>query len=185
MAVQTHLKTYSLYDLKIATLTGDTPGTLVDVPGIQELTVTIATEGVELRGDNMVIAAVDKGNSVEWKMTAGGLSLATMQIIFGQTYTDTGVTPAVVRRLDIAASTPRPYFVIVGHTLSDDGTQDLDVIVWKAKATGNVELTFKDEEFITPGFEGVGVAPTGGANSGKPISFIQHETGTASATLPA
>lgn len=186
MAIEAHFKSYSIYDLKIAPVTGDTPGTLVDVPGIQECTIKIATDSTELRGDNMVIATANQGNNVEFEFTAAGTAIPVLEKVFGGTATDTGTTPAVVRRFDVKAADPRPYITIVGFTKNDAGTESMDVIVWKAKVDGEINLAeWKDNEFETRTFSGTGVAPMTGGNAGIAASLIQKETAGSAAALPA
>jgi hypothetical protein len=176
VAIQEHLKTYSIVDLKVAPVTGDTPGTLVDLPGIRELTLTFGTELAELRGDNAVLAIVDNGRTAEWSMESGGLSFDAMEVITGKTMTESGTTPAVVRRLEFASDDQSPYFTIVGKSNSDDGAQDLHVVIYKAKATDDMEFTLTDGEFLTPTFGGAAV----GRTSDKVIAeLVQHETATA------
>jgi hypothetical protein len=154
MAIPTHIKTYSLTDVKVATLTGDTPGTLVDVPGIRSLTVTLTTEEIELRGDNSVIAVADQGRGLEWSAEAGGLSMAAYQVITGKSFSDTGSTPNAIRAMHINSTDSSPYFYLAGTAPGDDATSELQVHIYRAKASGNIELNFSDGEFLTPGFSG-------------------------------
>ncbi len=173
MAIQSHLKAYTLVDLKVAALSGDTPGSLVDVPGIQSMQVTVTNDNTELRGDNKVIAIVDKGSGVEWSMEEGGLSLDAMAVIFGVNYTDSGTTPNIKRQWNLKSTDVRPYFFVCGKALSDDGTQDLQVSVWKAKATDNFELTLQDGEFVVPSFGGLAIGRT---SDDRIMTLLQHET---------
>lgn len=177
MAIDSHLKAYTITDLKVAPVTGDTPGSLVDVPGIQSMTVKISTESVVLRGDNTQIAAVDKGNTATFEFTEGGLNFAAMDIMFGTTTADTGVTPNVVRTMNVLGATARPYFFVVGKSINDNaGAQDLHVAVWKCKVTDDVEIKIADGEFIIPTFGGVAVAR---ADNNKVVSLVHHETAAA------
>src|SRR5262245_3655581 len=116
MAIKSHLITYSLVDLKVAALSGETPGTLVDLPGVRELTLTFTTDQQELRGDNKVLSIVDTGRGAEWSIEQGGMSMTAMQVITGKTFTDTGSTPNVNRRLDFKSTDASPYFFIIGKS---------------------------------------------------------------------
>lgn len=176
MAIQSHLKAYTIVDLKVATLSGDVPGTLVDVPGVQAMNVTLTNDTQELRGDNKTIAIVDKGTGLEWSFEQGGLSLDAMVVIFGLSYTDSGTTPNIKRQWNVKSSDTRPYFFVCGKAISDDGTQDLQVSVWKAKATDNVEFALKDGEFLLPKFGGIAI---GRSADDRIMSFLQHETAAA------
>lgn len=180
MPAPDHSKTYGLADLKIAPLTAEEPGTLVDVPGIRSLEVTLTTDSDELRGDGKVISVTDKGQGAEWSAEEGGFSMAAFEIITGKTATDSGTTPAQVSRIDIFSDDRRPYFFLMGQAL-DDAIGDVQVILWKAKATGNIGLSFADENYLTPGFEGVAVGLTA---DDLLASILQHETATAIA-VPA
>lgn len=178
MALNDHLMTYTITDLKVIAYSGGTLGsTLVDVPGIRSLQVTVPNEAVELRGDNAVLSVVDQGNTLEWQAEKGGMNLEVLEIIFGGTATDTGATPNEIRTYKLNATDPRPYFGFVGVTPSDDAFSDLHVFVPKAKATGNLELTAQDQEFMVPTFSGRGVQH---ATHGL-LQLIQHETATAAA----
>lgn len=180
MPAPDHSKTYGLADLKFAPLTAEEPGTLVDVPGIRSLEVTITTDSDELRGDGKVISVTDKGQGAEWSAEEGGLSMQALEIITGKTATDTGTTPTATSRIDIHADDRRPYFFLTGQAL-DDAIGDVQVILWKAKATGNLTFNFADENYLTPGFEGRAVGLTA---DDLLASIIQHETATALA-VPA
>lgn len=179
MAIPANSRTYGLTDLKVAPLTGEAPGTLVDVPGIRSCEVTLTTDSDELRGDNKVISIVDKGNSVEWSMEEGGLSLDALTVILGKAPATTGTTPAQIARTDYKAGDSRPYFYLQGQA-KDDAGGDVHVIVWKAKATGNAVFNFADENFLTPGIEGRGVARTA---DDLLMTLHYHETATAIAVL--
>lgn len=179
MAIAASSRTYGLTDLKVASLTGEAPGTLVDVPGIRSCEVTLATDSDELRGDGKIISVVDKGNSVEWSMEAGGLSLDACTIILGKAPTTTGTTPAQVGRTDFKSADSRPYFYLQGQA-KDDAGGDIQVIIWKAKATGNVVLGFADESFLTPTIEGRGVGRTA---DDLLLTLLYHETAAAIAVL--
>ncbi len=176
MPIQTHIKAYTLVDLKVAALTGDTPGSLIDVPGIQQLQISLTNEVVELRGDNKVIAIVDQGTGLEWSLVEGGLGWDAMQVIFGINYTDTGTTPNIERQWNIRSTDGRPYFFIAGKAISDDNAQDLQVSIWKAKATDNIEFNLQDGEFLVPSFGGLAI---GRSSDDRIMSFLHHETAQA------
>lgn len=174
MPPPTHVRTYGLSDLKVAPLTGETPGTLVDVPGIRNCEVTLATDTDELRGDGAVISVVDKGNSVEFSLEAGGIGFDALAIILGKAPANTGTTPTQVGRIDYKSTDSRPYFFLTGQA-KDDAGGDIQVVIWKAKITGNVVLGFADESFLTPTMDGRGV---GRSSDQLALSLIQHETAT-------
>jgi hypothetical protein len=180
MPVADHSKVFGLSDLKVATLTGETPGTLVDVPGIRSCEVTITTDVEELRGDNTVISIVDKGQGADFSIEEGGFSMNAAEVIFGRTATDAGTTPNMTSRLDLRSTDSRPYFFLTGQA-KDDAGGDVQVVLWKAKATGNVTLNFADENFLTPGFEGRAIGRT---SDNFLATIIQHETAAALA-VPA
>lgn len=175
MAIKTHLMTYSLTDVKIASLSGETPGTLVDLPGARQLDVSLTTDETELRGDNKVLAIVDNGRGADWSLEEGGMSMAALQVILGKSFTDTGSTPNVVRRMDVKATDASPYFFIIGKANSDDGVEDLHVAVWKAKCTDEIAFSLQDGEFMTPSFGGRAVGRT---SDDLLVSFVEHETAT-------
>lgn len=176
MAISTHLKAYTLTDIKVAPLTGETPGPLVDLPGSQKMTVTLTNDSIELRGDNALIAVVDRGAGCEVKFEAGGISLDALEVLLGLTYTESGTTPNVKRTLDIGASDPRPYFFAIGKSLGDTNVEDLHVAVWKLKLTDNFEITLADGEFMIPTCGGKAV---GRDADDKMLTLIHNETAAA------
>lgn len=183
MAAHSHFKAFTLRDLKVAPITTDTdsaytPGALVDVPGIRECQVTIANDSVQLEGDAKVLAVVDQGNTYEFSLEAGGLSLEALEIMLGGDLATTGTSPNEVVRWDSKSDDARPYFALVGVTRSDDGTQDIHVTLYKAKITGNFEVTFAYGEFATPTLEGAGVGRT---VDDVALSIVIHETPAAAA----
>lgn len=181
MAIKAHSITYSITDLKVAALSGETPGTLIDVPGIREMSVSVTTEQTELRGDNKLLSIVDNGRGAEWSMEQGGLSMAALQVLTGKTFADTGTTPNVVRRLDLKSTDASPYFFVVGKAPTDDGIEDMHIAVWKAKLTDTFELTWTDGEFLVPSFGGAAVGRT---SDDLLVSLVQHET-AATLAVPA
>lgn len=173
MAAPTFVKSYSITDARIAPLTGETPGTLIDLPGIRSIEVTLATDSTELRGDNTVIAVANLGQTLEFQAEAGGISFDAYKTMTGKNYTDTGTTPAITRTMHFGGSDDRPYFYLVGVAPADDGVGSLELHVYKAKLTGNVQFGFKDGEFMTPGFTGKGVPRTA---DGRLFTLAAKET---------
>ena len=178
MAIATHVKTYTLTDLKVAPVTGDTPGTLVDLPGIQSCEVTISNDATVLRGDNQDLAVIDQGNSGSFSLEAGGIDLAVLPTILGGANVASGSTPNAVRTYDLKATDKRPYFLIVGVSPDDGKGEDLHVVVWKAKATGDFQLTLQDREFLVPTIEGTII---GRGDNAKMLSLVHHETAAVAA----
>lgn len=78
--------------------------------------------------------------------------------------------------MNFRSTDTRPYFFIVGKAISDDGAQDLQTSVWKAKATDNIEFNFQDGEFLVPSFGGIAI---GRASDDRIMTFLQHETAQA------
>lgn len=156
-----HIKGYSLQRLYVAPYDPDNAYSdedLIRVPGIQECQVTLSNDAAELRGDNRVIAVVDQGNGGEFSLSEGGIDLAAAQVMVGGTVIEEvlGTDPDdyEVRTLRVGSADPRPYFVLVGVQHDDGAGGALQVVLWKAKLTGNVELQFSDQEFLTPSLSG-------------------------------
>lgn len=178
MPLASHLKSYSLIDLKVAPIVGGAPGALIDVPGIRSCGVTLTNEATELRGDNRLLAIVDQGGGAEFSLEQGGLDLAVLAVIIGGAVTNTGASPAAVRRLRISDTSARPYFALVGVQPDDGGGQDLHIVLWKCKASGNFEITAGDQEFLTPTIAGRAI---GRDSDGALLDLVQHETAIAAA----
>jgi formylmethanofuran dehydrogenase subunit C len=154
MALATTALPYGARDLKIYTLTGETPaGTGIDLPNIQTLSWSEAEDFDELRGDDGVVAVHGKGASCDWSLNAGGLNFEAMAAMYGGTITSAGSTPNVIKTWAKKGTDIRPYFQIKGQAISDSGG-DVVVTMFKARCTGEYSGEMGDGAFWISGASG-------------------------------
>ena len=164
---------YGLRDVQIAPLTGDTPGTFVDLPNAQTFSFAEAEAFTELRGDDKVAAIHGAGPVLNWSLAAGGISLEALAIIDGGAVSTTGSTPNQIKTYAKLGTDIRPYFQVKGQVISDSGG-DVHAVVYKCKAEGDVGGEFADGAFYVTGCSGRGIPN----DADKLYDIIQHETAT-------
>lgn len=172
---------YGLRDLKVTPFTDNTLtayGASVDLPNIRTLSFAEVVESQELRGDDALKATHETAPSVEWELESGGVSYEAARVMVGGTVSESGSTPNRIKRFYKTEDDARPYFKIEGQAISDSGG-DVHCIIYRAKATGNFEGTFGDQEFFLSGFSGVGLGSLVPATLKRVWEFVQNETTTA------
>lgn len=173
---------YGLRDIKVVSYTSAAAttlgSTLVDLPNGQTMSFTEKEDFQQLRGDDRVVTTKGKGPSLDWDLESGGLSIPAYAVIVGGTVVDTGVTPNIKRRYTKTDSDTRPFFRAFGQSISDSGG-DLHVVIYKARATGDVKGELKDGEFMVPAISGEGFGSSVAGENGGVYDFIQNETAAA------
>lgn len=172
---------YGIRDVKVTPFTDDqleTLGTPVDLPNMQTLSFTEAEDFSELRGDDRLVTMRGQGSNVEWELEAGGLSLAAVRVMYGGVVTDSGVAPALKRQFRKKSRDTRPFFRIEGQAISDSGG-DVHVIIYRCRATDNLEGELADGEFWTTGASGTGFASIAAATDDVIYDFVQNQAATA------
>jgi hypothetical protein len=168
-------------DLKVKPFTDNTYtayGTTVDLPNIRSLAWNEVAESNTLRGDDEEIASHESAPAVEWEMESGGLPFEAVKVMYGGTISETGVTPNRVKTYYKTTQDSRPYFFIEGQSISDSGG-DLHPVIYRAKATGDLNGTFSDQEFFLMGASGRGIGSKVVATLNRVWAFVQNETVTA------
>lgn len=166
---------FGLRDVKLYALTGETPGSSVDLPNARIFSFTETVDSEELRGDDGVVAVHDLGAGADWELEAGGVSLDAIRIIFGGTVTDTGTTPAQKRSYTKLETDARPYFKVEGQAISDSGG-DFHIVLYRAKATGDLSGELSDGTFMLTNAGGRAI---GRASDRKLYDLVQNETAIA------
>lgn len=172
---------YGLRDVKITPYTDASAtvlGSPVDLPYGRTLSFAAVEEFQDLRGDDKLIATHGSGEQVEWELESGGVSFEAVAAMYGGTVGTTGVTPNQIKTLEKSVTQQRPYFKIEGQVISDSGG-DMHCVIYKAKATGNLEGEFTDGEFFLTSASGLGLPSTVVADLDKVWKFVQNETATA------
>ena len=156
----------------------ETLGTMVKVPAARTMSWTEAEDFEPLRGNDKTITSRGLGASVEWEMEGGGISLTALKIIIGGTITDTGTTPAQIRKFRKSANDSRPFFKAEGQAISDSGG-DVHAILYRCRATGDVEYSFSDGQWFLTQCSGEAFPSQAVATLDALYDIIQNETVTA------
>ncbi|MET0416549.1 MAG: IPT/TIG domain-containing protein [Actinoplanes sp.] len=176
---------YGLRDVKLIqypTLAADTFGsTLVDLPVARTMSFNETEEYEDLRGDDALQTSHGQGAQVEWEMESGGMSFAAGGVISGATVIESGISPNQIKRLRKKSTDQRPFFTAIGMSVSDNGG-DFQGLIWRARATGNLEHELGDGQFLIPSASGIGFpCKVSGMVGGMEVldsvyDFIQRET---------
>lgn len=178
---QTKVLPYGLRDVKLTRLTADQTartGGAVDLPISRTLSFSDTESFQELRGDDRQVASRGNGPTVEWSLEAGGISFEAYSVMGGGTVAQSGVTPNVIKTFDKSITDSRPYFVIEGQAINDNGG-DFHCIIFRAKADGALEGNHADGEFMLTAASGKGYSSLESAYLDKVYRFVQNETAVA------
>lgn len=177
MPIATYAQPFGLRDVRLIPLgvDGSTPGASVDLPAARTFSFAEAEDFEALRGDDKQVASHGSGPGVEWELESGGISLEAYAVMAGGTITTTGVTPNVKKTYSKTAIQQRPYFKVEGQAISDSGG-DFHGLVYKCKATDNLEGELSDGSFWLTGASGEGFPSTEAANIDKLYDFVHNET---------
>jgi hypothetical protein len=172
-------KSLGIDDCKIAPLTADTAealtyGSLVDVPGIQNLKYSANVDEKELEGDEVILDYYSKLKSFDFSVEHALISLDALAALFDTAAVATGETPNQVQTLDILGSDVPGYVKIEGQVKYGD-TGDHHVVFWKAKLS-KFEVENKGKDYATVSFSGKAI-PT--VNNSKLFSIVLNETAAA------
>lgn len=166
-------KPFGLNDLKVTNLAGDTQ---VDLPSARVFGFKPVFTTAELTGDDRIVSVASRMAKIEWELEAGGIDLDALAIITGWTVSSSGSTPNQQEELQFDGGDCNPYFKIYGKALGDICTDDIHVLLWKAKLL-DMDGRLEDGQFFITKCSGVAVDDgTHGC-----MEIIQHET---AATLP-
>ena len=171
MALTGLIKPFGLRDIKVLPFP---TGSAVDLPYGMTMTFKEVLTSGELRGDDATQAIVAITDKLEWELEAGGISLEAWAVLTGRTITAAGTTPSQTNTITANAGDVYPYFKLYGKSVGD-GTDDVHILIQKAKCTGAIEGEFKDGEFWVT--KASGVAVDDGSNGVYDI--VQNETSTA------
>lgn len=167
---------FGIRDCRIYPLTGDTPGTGVDVPRIRTVDLGVESDSTELEGDDVRIAIHSFGKRMTGSIEGGGINLDTLAILEGGSITTTGTLPSRVTTYGVNGSQSQGYFKLVGQMYGDDAG-DLHMIAYRAKATSGPNYSFNNGEFALTTCDLEAVFNT--ATPAKLYDLVSHETITA------
>ncbi len=180
MALADNALPYGLRDVKLTPIDdAGVLGTMVDLPASRTLSWAETEDFEQLRGDDIVQAERGNGAVVEWDLEQGGISLDAYAVMAGGLVTSTGTTPDEVKTFSKTGTDSRPYFRIDGQAINDNGG-DTHVVIYKAKATGDIGGEFSDGSFLLTSASGSGYPNA----AGDLYDIVQNET-AADITQPA
>lgn len=163
---------FGLRDVKVRTLVGETPGTSVDFPNARTFSFSETGDVEELRGDDGVVAVHDLGSGADWELEGGGFSIEAVKVMYGGTIVESGTTPNMKKIYRKATTDVRPYFEVEGQAISDSGG-DFHIMLYKAKATGELSGELADGSFLLTGASGRAIGRT---SDSRLYDIIQNET---------
>lgn len=150
---------YGLRDVQLVqypTLAADTFGSvLTDLPVARTFSFNDTEDYEELRGDDKLYTSHGQGSSVEWELEAGGISFAAYAVVAGGVVISTGITPNQINRFRKKSLDQRPFFTALGRAINDNGG-DFQAVVYRCRATGNIEGELGDGQFFIPSVSGTG-----------------------------
>ena len=173
---------FGLRDVKLTPYTNaaaTTLGTPVDLPNARTFSFAEVEEFEDLRGDDRLVASHGSGPNVEWELEGGGISFEAGAVMYGGTVVESGVAGTDLKKTWTKKVTDsRPYFKVEGQSISDSGG-DLHCVVYRCKATGNLEGEFGDGQFFLTGASGIGYASLMAESLDTVWEFVQNEEETA------
>jgi hypothetical protein len=180
MALNTPALPFGLRDVRLTPIASDgTLGTPVDLPVARTFSFTDTESFEDLVGDDTTVASHGAGPTVDWELEAGGMSFEAFKVMSGGAIVTTGTTPTSKKTYSKLTTDSRPYFQVEGQAISDSGG-DVHAIVYRCKATGDLEGSFANGAFTLTAAKGKGYGNNVGASpTFKLYDFVQNETVTA------
>lgn len=175
--------TFGLQDVKIAAWNGaDDYATEVDVMSAQSLNTVMRVVTAELTGDDVITATASRPVGSQITMRFGGVSIAALEVMIGNTATSSVASPNNVKTFRVAGGESLPYFGITGRAIgAEDPTQDTLVFLPKVKIMSDFNLIQMEYgQFSIPEVTLMGVADS----SYGIINLIQRETGSTTVEVP-
>lgn len=176
---------FGLREIKLTPYTdaaATTLGVPVKLPNARTLSFAETEEFEDLRGDDALQASHGAGAQVEWELEGGGVSFEAVAVMYGGVVQTTGVTPNQIKTLTKYVGTTyqqsqRPYFRIQGRSISDSGG-DFWCVIYRAKATDNLEGEMADGQFFLTGASGLGYKSNEATTLNRVWQWVQNETET-------
>jgi len=186
MALNTIPLPFGLREVKVIPYTdaaATTLGSPVKLPNSRTLSFAETEEFEDLRGDDSLVASHGAGANVEWELEGGGVSFEAVAVMYGGVVATTGVTPNQVKTYSKYVSTTyaqsqRPYFKTMGRAISDSGG-DVWCVIYRCKATDNLEMELSDGAFLLTNASGLGYKSNEATSLNKAYDWVQNETETA------
>lgn len=173
---------FGLNDVKVAAWNAtNSYGSAVDVMSAQQLGGTLRVVSAELIGDDSITATGSRVIGGQINMRFGGISLAALEVILGNTATSSVASPNEVKQLKMDGGDNLPYFGLVGKALAEEGVGDFMIFYPKCKIMSDIQLANMEYgQFAIPEMTIMAVDDeTYGV-----LSLIEHQANTAIAIPP-
>lgn len=132
---------FGLCDVKIAAWNAtNSYGTVVDVMSAQQLGGTMRISSAEMTGDDKITATGSRVVGGEIRLRFGGISLAALEVLLGNTATSSVASPNIVKQLKMVGGDNLPYFGLIGQALAAEGIGDFLIFYPKCKIMSDVQL---------------------------------------------
>ena len=171
MALDTNPKPFGLSDVKITSIDGVTQ---VDLPASTKFSFKERIASAEGKGDDMLSSVVSVREAAEWELTATGLPLEALAVMYGLTTSTSGSTPDQIKTLNHAGGIRLPYFKIYGKSLGE-GDDDVHCIIYKAKITEGLDAPLEYGKLQEATIKGIAIDD--GVNG--IYDWVQNETAAA------
>lgn len=174
---------FGLADVKIALWTAaGTYGTAVDVMSVQMLGANMDIVSAELTGDDQITAQASRAIAGTISLRFGGISIAALEVLVGNTATSSIASPNNIGNLRIRGGDNMPYIGLIGRAVAEEGSGDFLLYIPKARVMGNI--TIAQLEYGTFAIPSVELRAVDDASYGI-INLITRETAsTAALVLP-
>lgn len=177
MALAVNLLPFGIRDIKLTPISAaGAYGSIVDLPAGRTLSWSETADFEELRGDDQLLAERETATVVDWELEEGGISLEAYAVMAGGTVTSSGVTPNVKKTYNKKGTETRPYFYLEGQSINDNGG-DTHVVIYKAKATGDIGGEFSEGSFQLTSASGRGYPDA--LHADKIYDLVGNETAAA------
>jgi hypothetical protein len=132
---------FGLADCKIALWTAaGTYGTAVDVMSVQLLGTNMDVVSAELTGDDQITAQASRAIAGTVTLRFGGISIAALEVLVGNTATSSIASPSNVKNLRINGGDNMPYIGLIGRAVAEEGSGDFLLYIPKARVMGNITI---------------------------------------------
>jgi hypothetical protein len=145
-------------DLRVALLTGDTPGTNTDIVGIKGFSVDVTSDSDQQTGDDAVVMTVQENKALDITVTSAYANLAALAVITQTTLGTSGSGSTLVTTFSDPASPNTAYVQLTGQALGRDATGSaMRLTVLKAQLTGGPNWDLEEGAWLEPELDFTGV----------------------------
>lgn len=170
-----------LDDVKIFEQTADTTssltyGSAIDVPGMQNLSLSPNYINKPLMQDEEIDGYYTKLQSIYWSFANAKVDLEVLNILEGGSLATTGTTPNEKHTFTVYDTSVPKYFKMEGQIkYSTDAIGDFHLVLYKCKSL-SVQIEYRAKNYVIVSASGIAI-PT--INNGKIRDYVVNETAAA------